>query len=145
MFPLRTNVFSYWGGEHNYKRLSSYPFYSRIYKNKHREIQEHNHYDINIGDDVWIGYGVTILSGVTIGQGSIIGAKSIVTKDVEPYSVYVGNKVIKKRFPESVINKLLGIDWSLIEHQYGDEYAKYVLTEVNADNIDEILEAFCKK
>ncbi len=43
-----------------------------------------------IGDDVWIGYGSIIISGVAIGNGSIIAAGSIVTKDVEPYSIYAG-------------------------------------------------------
>jgi acetyltransferase-like isoleucine patch superfamily enzyme len=43
-----------------------------------------------IGDDVWVGYGAIILSGVTIGEGSIIAAGSLVTKDVEPYSIYAG-------------------------------------------------------
>ena len=43
-----------------------------------------------IEDDVWVGYGSTIMSGVTIHQGSIIAAGSVVTKDVEPYSIYAG-------------------------------------------------------
>ncbi len=45
---------------------------------------------VTIGDDVWLGYGSIILSGVTIGNGSIIAAGSVVTKDVEPYSIYAG-------------------------------------------------------
>ncbi len=55
---------------------------------------------ISIGEDVWIGYGAIILSGVTIGQGSIIAAGSVVTKDVEPYSIYAGSpaKKIRNRF-----------------------------------------------
>jgi acetyltransferase-like isoleucine patch superfamily enzyme len=55
---------------------------------------------IVINDDVWIGHGSIILSGVTIGQGSIIGAGSVVTKDVEPFSIYAGNPAakIKARF-----------------------------------------------
>lgn len=55
---------------------------------------------IIIEDDVWIGYGSIIMSGVTIMQGSIIAAGSVVTKDVEPYSIYGGNpaKKIKDRF-----------------------------------------------
>ncbi len=53
-----------------------------------------------IGDDVWVGYGATILGGVKIGEGSIIAAGSLVTKDVEPYSIYGGSpaKKIRDRF-----------------------------------------------
>lgn len=52
-----------------------------------------------IEDDVWIGRGVVVCKGVRIGQGSVIGAGAIVTKDVEPYSVVVGNpaRLIKSR------------------------------------------------
>jgi acetyltransferase-like isoleucine patch superfamily enzyme len=53
-----------------------------------------------IEDDVWIGYGSTIMGGVKIGTGSIIAAASVVTKDVEPYSIYAGcpARKIKNRF-----------------------------------------------
>jgi len=53
-----------------------------------------------IEDDVWVGYGSTIMSGVTIRTGSIIAAGSVVTRDVEPYSIYAGvpAKKIKDRF-----------------------------------------------
>ncbi len=50
-----------------------------------------------IEDDVWVGYGSTVLCGVTIGEGSIIGAGSLVTKDVEPYSIYAGVPARKVR------------------------------------------------
>lgn len=43
-----------------------------------------------IKDDVWLGYGTIVMSGVTIGEGSIIAAGSVVTKDVDPYSIYGG-------------------------------------------------------
>lgn len=54
---------------------------------------------IIIEDDVWIGANCVVLDGVTIGMGSVIGGGSIVTKDIPPYSVAVGNpcKVIKSR------------------------------------------------
>lgn len=50
---------------------------------------------ITIEDDVWIGLGAIVLSGIKIGTGSIIAAGSIVTKDVEPYSIYAGNPAKK--------------------------------------------------
>jgi acetyltransferase-like isoleucine patch superfamily enzyme len=46
---------------------------------------------ISIEDDVWIGFNSTILKGVNIGKGAIVGASSVVTKDVMPYTVVVGN------------------------------------------------------
>ncbi|MBP7508929.1 MAG: hypothetical protein KA807_14020 [Prolixibacteraceae bacterium] len=59
-----------------------------------------------IEDDVWIGANAIILCGVHIGKGSVIGAGSIVTKDVPPYSISVGNpaKTIKMRFTEEEID-----------------------------------------
>jgi len=52
---------------------------------------------IVVGNDVWIGGGVILCPGVTIGDGSTIGAGTVVTKDVPPRSVVVGNpgRVIK--------------------------------------------------
>ena len=54
---------------------------------------------VRIGKRAWIGSRVTIVPGVTIGEGAIIGAGSVVTKDIPPYAVAVGNpaKVIKYR------------------------------------------------
>tara|TARA_R110000764_G_scaffold126511_1_gene214119 strand:- start:5826 stop:6359 length:534 start_codon:yes stop_codon:yes gene_type:complete len=56
--------------------------------------------EVVIEDDVWLGYGVIVISGVRICKGSIVAAGSIVTKDIEPYSIYGGNpaRFIKKRF-----------------------------------------------
>ena len=52
-----------------------------------------------LGADCWIGMGVCILPGVTLGDGCVVGAGSVVTRDVEPYSIVVGNpaKAIKSR------------------------------------------------
>ncbi len=66
-----------------------------------------------IGNDVWIGVGAIILPGVKIGDGAIIGGGSIVTKDIPPYAIAVGNpaRVIKYRFTPDIIEKLLEIKW----------------------------------
>lgn len=66
-----------------------------------------------IGHDVWIGHGAVIMPGVSIGTGAIIGSGAVVTKDVGPYEIAVGvaAKVIKKRFDEETIEKLLASEW----------------------------------
>jgi len=48
---------------------------------------------IHIGRNVWLGGGAIILPGVTVGDNSIVGAGSVVTKDVEPNTIVVGNPV----------------------------------------------------
>ena len=46
-----------------------------------------------------IGSNATILCGVTIGSGALVGAGAVVTKDVAPETIVVGNpaQVLKKR------------------------------------------------
>ena len=51
-----------------------------------------------IGKNAWLGMGAVVLPGITIGDDSIVGAGSVVTKDVPPKSIVVGNpaKVLRK-------------------------------------------------
>jgi acetyltransferase-like isoleucine patch superfamily enzyme len=52
-----------------------------------------------VEDDVWLGFGVVVLDGVRIGKGAVIGAGSIVTRDIPPGAVAVGNpaRVVRMR------------------------------------------------
>ncbi len=54
--------------------------------------------DVRIGRNVWIGAGTVILPGVVIGDNTVIGAGSVVTKDIPPDVVAVGNpcRVMRK-------------------------------------------------
>lgn len=63
--------------------------------------------DVIINNDVWIGCDAIIMPGVEIGQGAVIGAGSVVTKDIPPWSIAVGNpaRVIKKRALSNYENK----------------------------------------
>ena len=45
---------------------------------------------ISIGDGAWIGSGVTILPGVTVGERCVVAAGSVITKNLDPNSVYGG-------------------------------------------------------
>lgn len=68
-----------------------------IYTSSHpyNEVQRIKGYEfakpVTIYDNVWIGGNVTILPGVKINQGAIIGAGSVVTHDIPPYVIAVGN------------------------------------------------------
>ena len=66
-----------------------------------------------IENDVWIGNNVLIKGGVTIGNGAIIAMGSVVTKDVPPYAIVGGvpAKIIRYRFSENDIKKLLDFKW----------------------------------
>jgi len=68
---------------------------------------------IVIGHDVFIGANVTVLDGIIIGNGAIIGAGAVVTKDVLPYAIVTGvpAKILRFRFNEEQISKLLQIQW----------------------------------
>ena len=46
---------------------------------------------IVVGPGAWIGARAVVLPGVTIGENAVVGAGSVVTKDVPPNTVVVGN------------------------------------------------------
>ena len=73
---------------------------------------------ILIGNDVWIGRGCVLKSNnpekpLVIGDGAVIASDSVVVKSVPPYAIVGGNpaKIIKYRFDEKIIEKLLRIKW----------------------------------
>ncbi len=46
---------------------------------------------ITLGDNVWLGGGVIVLPGVTIGADTVVGAGAVVTRDLPPGVLAVGN------------------------------------------------------
>ena len=109
--------FMFTSGNHAGKSLSTFPFpiFPEDWGIGKEEITTawDNKGDIIVGNDVWIGYEAVIMQGVTIGDGAIIGTRGVVTKDVPPYAIVGGvpAKVIRKRFPEETIEKLLKVKW----------------------------------
>jgi UDP-2-acetamido-3-amino-2,3-dideoxy-glucuronate N-acetyltransferase len=49
-----------------------------------------------------IGAGAVILAGVTVGEGAMVGAGAVVTNDVPPHTVVVGNPArVTRTLPSS--------------------------------------------
>ena len=67
----------------------------------------------SVGNDVWIGYGAIIKAGVNIGTGAVVGTGSVVTKDIPAYEIWAGSpaKLIRPRFNDEVVEKLLSTKW----------------------------------
>jgi len=102
------------GGNHRTDWLTNYPF--PIFQHGWEIAMPEewpNKGDTIIGNDVWLGYNATIMPGIKVGDGAIIATNSVVTKDVPPYAVVGGNPatIIRKRFDDETINKLLEVRW----------------------------------
>lgn len=126
------------GGNHRYDTLSTYPFKVKIL-GESREAWSKG--EIIVEDDVWIGTDVMILSGVSIGKGAVIAAGSIVTKDVPAYAIAGGNpaKLIKYRFDENTIEKLLTFDFSSIDKKFVEENEEKLYQPLNNDFLNKII------
>lgn len=98
-------------------------------------------HQVNIGNDVWIGTKVIVMGGVNIGNGAIIGAGSIVTKDIPDYAIAVGipAKVVKYRFNESIIKKLINLKWwDLPVEQLKSNINLFQIENFSQDDLDKI-------
>lgn len=72
-----------------------------------------------VGHDVWIGHEALILEGVHIGTGAVVATRALVTQNVPPYAVVAGvpAKVIRYRYPEDMIERLLASRWWERDHE----------------------------
>jgi len=92
---------------HPVSYLSQHPFFynKELGLLDDDSIQKIQDNPLRIGHDVWIGAGVTILpSCKKIGDGAIVGAGSVVTRDVMPFTINVGNptRCIGDRFSPEI-------------------------------------------
>ncbi len=101
-----------------------------------RNFPGHTNHDYKhsfIGNDVWIGANVILKEGLTIGDGCIIGAGSVITKDIPPYSIAVGNpcRVIRPRFDDKFLSRVIKSEW------FNYDWSEF---HINWDNADKTLD-----
>ncbi len=91
--------------KHNLKSLTSFPFteVTKVLGNQNTVI----------GSDVWIGCNSVIMAGLSVGHGAVIGAGAVVTKNVPPYAIAIGNpaRILRYRFQPDLIKALLEVAW----------------------------------
>ena len=103
------------GNEHNYRATSMMPTYRLMNRLAGKLQRHHDEEPVIVGNDVWIGSGAVIArkEGLTIGDGAVVGSAAVVTKSVPPYAIVAGvpARIIKYRFEEPVIERLLQLAW----------------------------------
>jgi acetyltransferase-like isoleucine patch superfamily enzyme len=98
---------------HPMNLISTHPyFFNNQFGKIRRDLIERTR--LEIGNDVFIGHNVTLLPTVTsIGDGAIIGAGSVVSRDVPPYGIVIGNpaRLVRFRFSREIVQKLTASKW----------------------------------
>jgi len=135
------------GGNHRADWITTYPF-GHIYQERLGSNTPAGHPSTNgpvvIGNCVWIGGNVTIMSGVSISDGAIIAANATVTKDVGPYEIFGGNpaKVIRKRFEDTIIEKLLELAWWNLRTEQVQEITNILCSPPDIETLDSLLRKY---
>lgn len=128
-------------GDHNLNTISTFPF---KVKNFGYAGEASSKGDIVVGDDAWIGADSVICSGITIGQGAVVGAGSVVTKDVPPYAIVCGvpAKILRYRFSEKLIKRLLEIDIEKLFSSFKAEDLDLIYSPLTEDLLEKLISKY---
>jgi virginiamycin A acetyltransferase len=129
------------GFSHNIYNISSFPF-NAFFPAVAGHISNNTFTkgDIHIDHDVYICENAMVMSGVHIESGAVIGYGAVVTHDVPAYAIVGGipAKLIRKRFSEEQIKKLLVLAW----WDWPDEKILANVDLLMSSDIDKFLEKF---
>jgi virginiamycin A acetyltransferase len=133
-------------GKHNYKHVSTYPFYDfydvwgyedNLWHKGKPDKEKIESTPIVIENDVWVGANVVVKEGVKIHNGAVIAMGSFVVKDVPAYALAGGNpaQIIKYRFTQNQIDALQEIAW----WNWPDSEIKNVLPLLLSEDVDALI------
>lgn len=133
------------GAEHDTSRVTQHAFLynetDRLRPTKAKPPYDRFADEVLIGNDVWIAAGAVVLRGIQIGDGAVVGANAVVTKDVPPYAVVVGNpaKIVKYRFDNAIINALSLLKWWQWDDQKIKEHYSLLSQSPDLENLNKII------
>lgn len=126
-------------GKHQYNDITVYPF-SHLHGQGWPPVSctEVKGEDVHIGNDCWLASNCIIMQGAVIEDGVVIGSHSVVAGHIPAYSIAVGNpaRVVRKRFPQEQIDKLLEMKW----FDWPVEVIKAHLQVISSADIDGLYE-----
>ncbi|MEZ4387909.1 MAG: acyltransferase [Candidatus Krumholzibacteriia bacterium] len=102
---------------HNYRNAETIPFDNKFFLQP-----------VIIRDHAWIGFHSRILPGIEIGEGAIVGMGSVVTKNVPPLAIVLGNpaEVVGRRSEEHF--KACRDAGRVIPHRISAKYGEIIET-----------------
>ncbi|WP_338432714.1 hypothetical protein [Clostridium tyrobutyricum] len=102
---------------------------------------------IDIIDDVWIGMNCIILSRVKIRKGAIVEAKSVVSKDVPPCGIVLGNpaKIIRFRIPENLIETFKNINMPKLNNKFTNNNINLLYKKLDTETLKSITDKLTKE
>lgn len=104
-------------------------------------IKKHRIEEVFIGDNVFLGAGAIVLPGVKIGDGAIVGAGAIVTKNVEAYTVVIGNPA---KFHCTVQEYILKCEKKGVLFETPESFEKYYNNTLSSTETKEFQEKYLK-
>lgn len=146
------NSFFIMNGGHRTNYLSTHKFfrYFEMPSSNWECVDSLEDKGIDIGSDVWIGAHSKVLSGSKISDGVVLGTDTLVTSNqtLEPFGIYVGHpaKLIKFRYDEEIIEKLMKFKWWEKDLKWASDNKELFDFDLNEDKIktleilDEVIE-----
>lgn len=107
----------------------------------YNHIKKHRVEEVVIGDNVFLGYGAIVLPGVKIGDGAIVGAGAVVTKDVQAYTVVIGNPA---KFHCTVEDYISRCEKKGVLFDTPESFEKYYENTLGQAEINEFQEKYLK-
>lgn len=75
--------------------------------------------DITLDDFAIIGANSVLLPGIHIGEGAAVAANSVVTRELNPWGVYIGNKRVKERDREGILRNYMQFEKNGLNERVG--------------------------